>query len=137
MTGSARRNVSPAKIESVEKRLGRKVSSDGQKRGGIGSRGIYHYPRDEGQQLARDLVEQRLAACVNVVSKIESYFWWDDAVNTMRKRRCLQDHRREVPRADGVHPRGAPVRSSRRSSRSRFPTVLPEYLAWVRKETEE
>ncbi len=37
-------------------------------------------PHDEAEKMARELVEQRLAACVNVVPRIRSYFWWDDAV---------------------------------------------------------
>jgi periplasmic divalent cation tolerance protein len=37
-------------------------------------------PRDAAGKLARALVEERLAACVNVVPKMESYFWWDEAV---------------------------------------------------------
>lgn len=37
-------------------------------------------PRDEGEKLARLLVENRLAACVNVVDKVKSFFWWDGAV---------------------------------------------------------
>jgi periplasmic divalent cation tolerance protein len=39
-------------------------------------------PRDESRKMARLLVENRLAACVNIVPKIDSYFWWDNAVQT-------------------------------------------------------
>lgn len=39
-------------------------------------------PRDESRKMARQLVENRLAACVNIVPRIDSYFWWDDAVQT-------------------------------------------------------
>jgi periplasmic divalent cation tolerance protein len=94
-------------------------------------------PRDEANKLARDLVEQRLAACVNIVPKIESYFWWDDAVQhdeeallicktTEEKFRALMEYTRET------HPYDLPEIIS-------FPLSdgLPEYLAWVHKETEE
>jgi periplasmic divalent cation tolerance protein len=37
-------------------------------------------PRDDARQLARNLVEARLAACVNIVPKIESVFWWNGKV---------------------------------------------------------
>ena len=37
-------------------------------------------PRDEAKNLAKGIVENRLAACVNIVPKIESFFWWDDSV---------------------------------------------------------
>jgi periplasmic divalent cation tolerance protein len=37
-------------------------------------------PRDEAKNLAKGIVENRLAACVNIIPKIESFFWWDDNV---------------------------------------------------------
>jgi periplasmic divalent cation tolerance protein len=37
-------------------------------------------PRDEAVSLAKGLVEERLAACVNMVPKIESLFWWDGKI---------------------------------------------------------
>ncbi len=39
-------------------------------------------PRDEAKKLARAMVEQRLAACVNIIPKIDSFYWWDDAVQS-------------------------------------------------------
>ncbi|MEW5797264.1 MAG: divalent-cation tolerance protein CutA [Candidatus Zixiibacteriota bacterium] len=93
-------------------------------------------PRDEVSRLARELVEQRLAACINIVPKIESYFWWEDAVQhdeeallicktTEEKFRALMEYTQES------HPYDLPEIIS-------FPLSdgLPEYLAWVRKETE-
>lgn len=35
-------------------------------------------PVDEAKKMARGIVENRLAACVNMVPKIESFFWWED-----------------------------------------------------------
>lgn len=37
-------------------------------------------PRDEAGKLAKGLVQERLAACVNMVPRIESVFWWDDKI---------------------------------------------------------
>ncbi len=41
---------------------------------------IVTIPRDEATSLAKGLVEERLAACVNIVPKIESVFWWDGKI---------------------------------------------------------
>lgn len=38
--------------------------------------------RDTARRIAQALVEQRLAACVNVVPGIESVYRWQDAVET-------------------------------------------------------
>jgi periplasmic divalent cation tolerance protein len=35
--------------------------------------------------LARDLVERRLAACVNIVEKIHSFYRWKDAIEEDRE----------------------------------------------------
>lgn len=37
--------------------------------------------RDEAAHLARTLVEERLAACVNVVPGIQSFFYWEGRMN--------------------------------------------------------
>jgi periplasmic divalent cation tolerance protein len=38
--------------------------------------------QDEARKLAHALVEQRLAACVNIVPQIESVYRWQDNVET-------------------------------------------------------
>lgn len=38
--------------------------------------------KDEARQIAKSLVESRLAACVNVVPKIESVYRWENKVET-------------------------------------------------------
>ncbi|BAA80669.1 CutA homolog [Aeropyrum pernix K1] len=38
-------------------------------------------PKGDGDRLAREIVEQRLAACVNVVRGIKSYYWWEGSIN--------------------------------------------------------
>lgn len=39
-------------------------------------------PRDKAQELARLIVENRLAACVNIVPQIESFYWWEGKVQS-------------------------------------------------------
>lgn len=48
----------------------------------IGSRG-------EAQQVARALVEKRLAGCVQIVGPIESTYWWQSEIETAEEYLCL------------------------------------------------
>ena len=34
-------------------------------------------PTDAAERLARELVRRRLAACVNVVPRVTSFYWWE------------------------------------------------------------
>lgn len=36
----------------------------------------------EAQRIGRALVERRLAACVNILGRIDSIFWWDGKVQS-------------------------------------------------------
>ena len=42
---------------------------------------------EEAERLARLLVEQRLAACVNVIPGIRSHYWWQGKIETAQE--CL------------------------------------------------
>ncbi len=37
---------------------------------------------EEAQQISRILLEQRKAACVNIISEIDSLFWWEDKLDS-------------------------------------------------------
>ena len=41
--------------------------------------------REEGEQIARALVEKRLAACVNVMPEVESVYQWQGKIETSRE----------------------------------------------------
>ena len=36
--------------------------------------------REEGEKIAGKIIEERLAACCNLVGPVTSFFWWDDKV---------------------------------------------------------
>lgn len=94
-------------------------------------------PRDEAKNMARRLVENRLAACVNIVPKIESYFIWENEPQVDEEALLIiktaqskfdslrdwvqQEHPYELPEIIAV-----PVSAG-----------LSQYVDWVRKETAE
>jgi periplasmic divalent cation tolerance protein len=93
-------------------------------------------PRDEAKSLARRMVENRLAACVNIVPKIESYFWWDDKLEHDEEALLIiktTQQRFDELRAWVVenHPYDLPEIISLPLSDG-----LSDYIEWVKKETE-
>ncbi len=94
-------------------------------------------PRDEAREMSKGIVENRLAACVNIVPKIESYFRWEDKVEfdeeallviktTEKKFPALMAYVKEQ------HPYELPEIIA-------VPLVdaLPEYVTYVKTETEK
>ena len=41
---------------------------------------------EEAHEISRMLLEQRKAACVNIIPKVESLFWWNDKLDSTRER---------------------------------------------------
>ena len=93
-------------------------------------------PRDVAHEMARQLVERRLAACVSVSPKVESYYWWKGKVKHDEEARLIcktveKKFHDLVDFVHGAHPYDVPEIIS-------FPVAngLPEYIAWVHQETE-
>ncbi len=40
---------------------------------------------EEASKIARVLVERKKAACVNIVPRVDSLFWWEGAVDSARE----------------------------------------------------
>ena len=52
--------------------------------------------KDTAQQIARALVEQRLAGCVQVIGPITSTYWWNEQVESAEEFLCLIKTRADV-----------------------------------------
>ncbi len=50
----------------------------------------------EAEAIARALVQQRLAACVQVLGPITSTYWWQDKIETGQEWQCWIKSRREL-----------------------------------------
>lgn len=91
--------------------------------------------REAALELARALVERRLAACVNILAECTSVYRWQGALETASEVPVLIKTRaaiyEEVEAAiKGLHPYELPEIVA-------FPVErgLPEYLQWVSSET--
>ncbi|MCX7926786.1 MAG: divalent-cation tolerance protein CutA [Candidatus Omnitrophica bacterium] len=41
--------------------------------------------RAQAQQIAQHIVEKKLAACVNIIDKIDSFFWWQGKIDKAKE----------------------------------------------------
>ena len=40
---------------------------------------------DEARQIAMSLLEQRKAACINIIPQVSSHFWWEGKLNSAQE----------------------------------------------------
>ncbi len=45
--------------------------------------------KDEAERIAQALLEQRLAACVQIVGPMESLYWWQGKINRSEEWLCI------------------------------------------------
>jgi len=92
--------------------------------------------REEARRIGRTLVEERLAACVNILDGMQSLYWWDGAVQDGQETVLIAKTRtvlleRLTERVRGLHS-------------DRCPCVValpieggnPAFLQWIGEETE-
>ena len=94
-------------------------------------------PREEAKAFARQIVEERLAACVNIVPKIESFYWWDEEINHDEEALLIvkTTHDRFPDLQEFVlanHPYDVPELIA-----FSLTDALPEYVAWIKGEVED
>ena len=92
--------------------------------------------REAAQRIAESLVEQRLAACVQVAGPISSTYRWEGAVETAEEWLCLIKTRQELyPQLErailALHPYDVPEILAVPVASGHAP-----YIDWVRSETE-
>ena len=52
--------------------------------------------KEDAQKVANAIVEQRLAACVQVIGPITSTYWWQGAIETAEEWLCLIKTRQDL-----------------------------------------
>ncbi len=89
----------------------------------------------EAERIGRALVEERLAACTNMIPGMRSIYWWDGAVQTGEEVVLLAKTRTE--RVDALIARVRELHSYEVPCAVELPLARgnPDYLAWIEAET--
>ena len=91
---------------------------------------------DEARRIGRILVAERLAACVNLLPGMESHYFWQGKMESAQETVLLAKTRADL--------REALTERVRELHSAEIPCILfqpvigglPEYLDWIREETE-
>jgi periplasmic divalent cation tolerance protein len=90
---------------------------------------------DEAATIARTLVDEHLAACVNIIPRVRSFFFWDG--KTQDAAEALMICKSRMPLMDAVIARVKTLHTYAVPEIIALPVVagLPSYLAWVKDAT--
>jgi periplasmic divalent cation tolerance protein len=91
---------------------------------------------EEAGRIGRELVESRLAACVNIVERIVSHYWWEGKMVSDEESLIIAKTKKTlVPRliekVKSMHSYSCPCIVS-----SSVDAGNEDYLSWVRRETQ-
>lgn len=94
---------------------------------------IVTVPKDQAAQLGRQIVEERLAACANIIPSIRSIYTWKGAVEDEEEAMMFfkttdEAVSRLTDRIRGLHPYEVPEIISFEIKDSEG---NPDYLAWI------
>ena len=89
---------------------------------------------DEAQRIASALLEKRLAACVNIVPKVDSRFWWEGKLDTAAESLLVIKSR--AGRLEDIIRLVKEVHSNTVPEIIAMPIIggSPDYLEWLDKE---
>ena len=90
--------------------------------------------REEAEKLARHLLEARLAACVNVIMQIQSFYWWQGKIEDSQEWLLVIKTARDL--FDKVRAVLETAHSYELPEVLALPIVdgSPNYLAWLDRE---
>ncbi|MFP4630375.1 MAG: divalent-cation tolerance protein CutA [Desulfohalobiaceae bacterium] len=93
--------------------------------------------KEEAQRVGQALVEARLAACVNILDNMQSMFWWQGGAQSEHEAVLLAKTR--VGLVSSLNSKVQEVHSYDCPCVVAVPIIdgNPEFLDWVREETEQ
>ncbi len=89
--------------------------------------------KEEAENIARELLERKLVACVNIIDGVKSLFWWEGRIDEARE--ALMIIKTRVERINGI------IKTIKEKHSYQVPEIivlpilagLPEYLQWIDK----
>ena len=92
---------------------------------------------EEAQKIARDLLNNRLIACVNIVTKINSLFWWNTKLDSAQESLLIAKSRESL--LNEIVKLVKEVHSYETPEIVALPIVggNPDYLNWIGKEVKQ
>ena len=89
-------------------------------------------PIDKGEEIANFLVENRLAACVNIVPKVKSIYWWQGKIERDEEalliiKTSADKMENLIEKVKEIHPYTVPEIVSMEIREGN-----PDYLKWIR-----
>jgi periplasmic divalent cation tolerance protein len=88
-------------------------------------------PKEKAKDIARFIVEEKLGACVNIVSKVESIYWWKGQIETSEESLLIVKTLKEkivllIEKVKAIHPYTIPEIIS-----VDIETGIESYLKWI------
>lgn len=88
-------------------------------------------PKEKAKDIARFIVEEKLGACVNVVSKVESIYWWQGQIETSEESLLIVKTLKEkivflIEKVKTIHPYTVPEIIS-----VDIESGIESYLKWI------
>jgi periplasmic divalent cation tolerance protein len=90
---------------------------------------------DQARDIGRRLVEERLAACVNIFDSMTSFYWWEGKIDQASEAVLIAKTRQDlvpklVTRVKELHSYSVPCVVALPLSQGN-----PDFLAWIGRET--